>query len=135
MRGRLERGFALLDRFGGEGGGARGGRGLSCGVSEWSPNGPPARLRALPLRRVLGVDYPVATTRRSRLLGLAFLDRDQAGAGLVIPGCRSVHGFGMRFTLDVWFLGAAGEVVEVRRLERRRVVFNRAARDVLEVAA
>jgi hypothetical protein len=39
----------------------------------------------------------------------------------------------MRFPLDVWFLGAAGELIEVKRLERRRVVSCRSARAVLEV--
>ena len=94
---------------------------------------PPARLRALPRREVLGAVYPVAATRRARLLGLALLDRDEAGPGLLIPGCRSVHSFGMRFALDVWFLGPSGEPLEVRRLGRRRVVRNREARAVLEV--
>jgi hypothetical protein len=90
-------------------------------------------LRSLPRREVLGAVYPVAATRRSRLLGLALLDRDEAGPGLLIPGCRSVHSFGMRFALDVWFLGPYGEPLEVRRLGRRRVVRNREARAVLEV--
>jgi hypothetical protein len=116
-------------------GGARGGRGIVWDVSESRAKGTAGRLRALPRREVLGAVYPVATTRRARLLGLAFLDREQAGPGLVLPGCRSVHGFGMRFPLEVWFLGALGEVLGVRRLDRGRVVSNRAARDVLEVAA
>lgn len=94
---------------------------------------PPARLRALPRREVLGAVYPVASTRRSRLLGLAMLDREDAGPGLIIPGCRSVHSFGMRFALDVWFLGPCLEPLEVRRLPRRRVARNREARAVLEV--
>ena len=63
------------------------------------------------------------------------LDRDEAGPGLLIPECRSVHSFGMRFTLDVWFLGPYGEPLECRRLGRRRVVRNREARAVLEVPA
>jgi uncharacterized protein len=92
-------------------------------------------MRALPRSEVLGGVYPVATTRRARLLGLALLDRDAAGPGLLIPGCRSVHGFGMRFSLDVWFLGPHGEPLEVRRLDRRRMARNRNARAVLEVPA
>jgi hypothetical protein len=83
----------------------------------------------------MGAAYPVARTRRSRLLGLALLDRDAAGPGLLLPGCRSVHSFGMRFALDVWFLGEGGEPLEVRRLPRRRVVSNRRAHSVLEVPA
>ena len=50
---------------------------------------------------------PVATTVSSRLLGLALLRREHAGAGLLIPRCRSVHTFGMRFPIDVLFLDEA----------------------------
>jgi hypothetical protein len=57
---------------------------------------------------------PVATTRFARLLGLAHLDRDRAGAGLLIPRCRSVHTFGMRFDLDLLFLDRGGAVVSAR---------------------
>jgi len=85
---------------------------------------------------VLGAAYPVAATRRARLLGLAFLDRDDAGPGLLIPACRSVHTFGMRFPLDVWFFGPYGEPLAVRRsLGRARIVRHREARAVLEVPA
>jgi hypothetical protein len=94
----------------------------------------PARLRGLPTQEALGAVYPMAATRWARLLGLAFLDFDAAGAGLLLPGCRSVHTFGMRFPLDVYFLGAYGEPVGVRYgLPPRRVVRDRDARSVLEV--
>ena len=64
---------------------------------------------------VLGYTVPVATTRRARLLGLAFLDRFAVGEGLLLPGCRSVHTFGMLVAVDVLFLDAEGQVIEVRR--------------------
>lgn len=96
---------------------------------------PPARLRSLPRVEILGGVFPLAATRRSRLLGLALLDRGEAGPGLLIPRCRSVHGFGMRFAVDVWFLGPGGEALEVRRLRPRRVIANVRARAVLEVPA
>jgi uncharacterized membrane protein (UPF0127 family) len=73
------------------------------------------RFARLPRVMVLGIDVPVATTRRSRLLGLALLDRERAGQGLLIPRCRSVHTFGMRFPLDLLFLDAADRVIELRR--------------------
>lgn len=57
----------------------------------------------------------VATTTQSRLLGLAWLDDLPEGVGLLIPRCRSVHTFGMRFALDVDFLDADGRVL--RRVE------------------
>lgn len=55
----------------------------------------------------------MAETWRSRLLGLALLPVEDAGAGLVIPRCRRVHTVGMRFPLDIVFLGRKGEVVRV----------------------
>ena len=83
-----------------------------------------------------GRRVPVASTRRSRLLGLALLDRDAAGAGLLIPGCRSVHTFGMRFGLDLVFLDSAMAPVSVRRrVPPRRVALERRARAVLELPA
>src|SRR3954465_8962154 len=53
----------------------------------------------------------VAPGFRSRLLGLAF--RRRAAEPLLIPRCRSVHTFGMRFAIDVVFLDAGGRVVRV----------------------
>lgn len=94
----------------------------------------PARLRGLPKKEALGAVYPVATTRRARVLGLACLDLEDAGRGLLLPGCRSIHTFGMRFPLDVYFLGASGEPVGVRYgLPPLRFAREREARSVLEV--
>jgi uncharacterized membrane protein (UPF0127 family) len=80
--------------------------------------------------------FPVATSLRSRLVGLAWRDRSQAGPGLLIPRCASVHTFGMRFELDVYFLDEAGRVLAVRRgVPPRRVLWCRGATAVLEVPA
>jgi uncharacterized protein len=93
-----------------------------------------SRLRRLPLEAVLGRRVPVADCFRARLLGLAGLDREQTGAGLLIPRCRSVHTFGMRFALDVYFLDCEGVALDVRRLvPARRVLFCRLAAAVLEI--
>jgi uncharacterized membrane protein (UPF0127 family) len=73
------------------------------------------RLRRLERTVILGVEVPVATTTISRLLGLAFLRRGSAGPGLLIPHCRSVHSFGMRFPLDLVFLDRERRAIEVRR--------------------
>ena len=79
---------------------------------------------------------PVATSVRARLLGLAFLDRAQAPPGLLIPRCRSVHTFGMRFPLDLHFLDAQGHEVSVRAGVRPgRLARERRACSVLELAA
>lgn len=85
---------------------------------------------------MLGLEVPVAAGFRSRLLGLAHLDRAEAGAGLLIPRCSSVHTFGMRFDLDLCFLDAYGTLVAVRHAVRpRRVAFCGGAAAVLEVPA
>ena len=92
------------------------------------------RLRRLPTATVAGRDVPVARGLRARLLGLSHLDRERAGAGLLIPGCSSVHTFGMRFALDLVFLDEAGREVSARRCVRpRRIVADRRAVAVLEL--
>lgn len=94
------------------------------------------RLLRLPIATVLGREVRVATGTRARLLGLAHLEREEAGAGLLIPGCSSVHTVGMRFRLDLYFLDEGGEVVSVRRaLPPRRLAFCRRAAAVLELPA
>ena len=80
--------------------------------------------------------FPRADTFRARLLGLAWRDRSRAGAGLLIPRCASVHTFGMRFALDLFFLDSAGRAIHVRRcVPPRRVVWCRGAAAVLEIPA
>jgi uncharacterized membrane protein (UPF0127 family) len=92
------------------------------------------RLVALPRRRVLGHEVRVATGFRARLLGLAWLDQDRAGAGLLIPRCASVHTFGMRFELDLVFLDSAGAPLAVRsNLPPRRFAWCAGAAAVLEL--
>ena len=93
----------------------------------------PHRFRNLERTRLFGFDVPVASSRLSRLLGLALLRRDRAG-GLLIPNCTSVHTFGMRFSLDVLFLDEELRVIEIRRdVEPGRVVRCPTADTVLEV--
>ena len=92
------------------------------------------RLARLPTAVVLGFEVREAASRRSRLLGLALLDLDEAGVGLLIPSCASIHTFGMRFPLDVFFLDGNGAVVAARRrVGPRRVLFSAGARAVLEL--
>jgi uncharacterized protein len=92
------------------------------------------RLRRLPIASVLGREARVAVGLRARFLGLAYLDRDLAGAPLLIPPCSSVHTFGMRFALDVCFLGEDGKLLMIRsRIPAKRVVLCREARAVLEI--
>jgi uncharacterized membrane protein (UPF0127 family) len=96
----------------------------------------PRRLRHLPSTTILGFTVPVATRLGSRLLGLALLDRERGGEGLLIPNCRSVHTVGMRFAIDLVFLAADGRVIELRReVPPGRLVRCRAAESVLELPA
>jgi uncharacterized membrane protein (UPF0127 family) len=79
-------------------------------------------------------DFPVADSFLSRLRGLALRERAQAGPGLLIPRCSSVHTVGMRFELDVYFLDRSGRVLSVRRrVPSRRVLWHRGAAAVLEI--
>jgi uncharacterized membrane protein (UPF0127 family) len=95
-----------------------------------------ARLQRLPQRRALGREVPVAVGPRARLLGLAHLDRATASCGLLIPRCASVHTFGMRFALDLFFLAADGELLSVRAsVPPHRIAWQRGAAAVLELPA
>ena len=94
------------------------------------------RLAQLASTRVLGREVAVAGGFGARLLGLALLDRDRAGGGLLIPRCSGVHTFGMRFALDLVFLDAAGRPCSVRRgVPPRRLAWDRRAQAVLELPA
>ncbi len=95
-----------------------------------------SRLRRLPVDTVLGREVPVAVGLRARLLGLSCLGRDEVDAGLLIPRCSSVHTFGMRFALDLCFLGEDLAILAVHReIPARRVVSVRGAGAVLEIPA
>ena len=92
------------------------------------------RFRGLDGVRLLGLEIPVAQTRLSRLLGLALLTRERAGPGLLLPRCRSVHTFGMRFPLDLLSLDTEARVIEIHRdVQAGRIVRCRGADSVLEL--
>src|SRR4051812_23376739 len=94
------------------------------------------RFEDLARRRVGDRVVPVAATFHSRLLGLAGLTREQAGAGLLIPRCASVHTFAMRFALDLVFLDGDDRELAVRRgVPPRRLAWHRGAAAVLEIPA
>jgi uncharacterized protein len=77
----------------------------------------------------------VARGFRERLVGLAW-SRSPRAAALLLPRCRSVHTFGMRFPLDLYWLDSRGEIVRVDRGVRPwRVVRCARARSVVEVPA
>jgi hypothetical protein len=92
------------------------------------------RLRALPTQTVLGHRVRVAVGVRARLLGLALLAPEEAGAGLLLSRCTAVHTFGMRFPLDIHFLDRTGAIISSRLgVGRRRFVSQRGADAVLEL--
>ena len=94
------------------------------------------RFDHLPYLFVCDREVPVATGFRARTLGLSHLDRRDAGPGLLIPRCASVHTFGMRFALDLHFLDADGTVLSSRlAVPPRRFVTHRGAAAVLEIPA
>lgn len=94
----------------------------------------PRRFHALERTELLGLEVPIARGLAARALGLALLDRERAGAGLLIPRCRCVHTFGMCFALDLLFLDGRGSVVALRRaVPPGRVRCCRRAKSVLEL--
>ena len=97
----------------------------------------PRRLQRLPSRTLDdGLTVHEARTVRSRLLGLAFLKEVPPDHALLIPNCRSVHTFGMRFPIDVTFLDERGAVLRIEHaVPPRRMRFCRRAFAVLETNA
>ncbi len=92
------------------------------------------RLRELPSMTILGLVVPVATGPRARLLGLAHLNRNEVGTGLLIPRWSSVHTFGMRFALDLVFLDGDGRPLAFRRaVPPRRLAGEPRAAAVIEL--
>ena len=60
-----------------------------------------------------------AMERRRGLIGRAALAR---GEGLVLPGTKSIHTFGMRFPIDVLFLDSEGNAIHLMgKIKRSRV--------------
>lgn len=60
-----------------------------------------------------GLEVREARGFGARLIGLAGLAAAPRGLGLLLPGTRSAHTFGMRFDLDVVWLDRSGGVVRV----------------------
>jgi uncharacterized membrane protein (UPF0127 family) len=95
---------------------------------------PPSRLARLPVRTLPGgLQLATAATPRSRFLGLAWLDAIPVDWALLLPRCRSVHTFWMRFDLDLVWLDAGGRVMRIdAAVPRRRTRSCRRADGVVE---
>jgi len=72
-----------------------------------------------PVPAIPGVEVEVARTRVARRRGL--IGRDRIDGILVLAPCRQVHTFGMRFPIDVAFVGRGGRVLRVVTMPPRRV--------------
>ena len=93
-----------------------------------------SRFDGLERRVVEGIAVPVAEGWRARALGLALLGVEKAGEGLLIPRCRAVHTLGMRFRLNIVFLGRDGQVVRrVEAVPAGRFLHEPGADGVLEI--
>jgi uncharacterized membrane protein (UPF0127 family) len=100
-------------------------------------DGVDGRFAGLPRRALAGeLVLIAAATHRSRRRGLARLDRLAADHALHITQTPSVHTVGMRFDLDLIWLGRNGQVVRVdRAVPRGRMRFCLRARSVIETVA
>ncbi len=77
-----------------------------------------------------------ARSRAEKRRGLAGLDALGPERGLRLPACRSVHTVGMRFALDLLWLGPEEELVRVDAgVVPRRMRSCLRARSVVEVVA
>ena len=78
----------------------------------------------------------IANTSELRRRGLLKHERLEAGEGLWIVPCEGVHTFGMKFPIDVVFLGRDKKVLKVRReMGRGRLSLCLRAHSVLELPA
>jgi uncharacterized membrane protein (UPF0127 family) len=95
------------------------------------------RLDALPGRDLAGgLRVARADTRPARMKGLAKLDAMPRRYALLLPRCRSVHTFTMRFPLDLIWLGKDGSPVRIdRAVPRNRMKLCLRARAVVEANA
>ena len=93
-----------------------------------------AGLEAVPLDGDLTII--VARSFRERRRGLAKMTPLPPGYGLRILKCNSIHTFGMRFALDLVWLGRDGRILRVDHgVGPRRMKLCIRARSVVETAA
>ena len=77
-----------------------------------------------------------ARSRRARLLGLTLRRRPPPDTALLLPRCRSVHTFGMRFALDLVWLDTTGSVLAIdERVPAARIRTRLSAAAVIEAPA
>jgi uncharacterized membrane protein (UPF0127 family) len=78
----------------------------------------------------------VAASMFERLRGLLARPALQGEEGMLLPSCRLIHTFGMRYPIDVVYLGKGGQVLKVTAaLAPGRMDGHLRACSVLELAA
>ena len=87
------------------------------------------------LDRELGTRIGMGDSWLARLRGMLGRPEPQAGEGLFLTPCSSVHMYGMRYPLDVAFLDRSGTVVAVYHslAPGSRTRWHRNARHALEL--
>jgi uncharacterized protein len=91
-------------------------------------------MKGTKMARVLHVRIAAGFMQRAR--GLLLRPPLAANEALLLPGCASVHTFGMRYAIDVVFLDSLGRVLYVARsLRPWRVASQPGAAAVLELSA
>ena len=83
----------------------------------------------------IGADIVVADTWQMRTKGLIGCAKLNSGEGLLIPNCKAIHTWFMRFAIDVVFLDKNYCVVKtISQLKPFRLAFGgRSAQHVLEL--
>jgi uncharacterized protein len=96
-----------------------------------------ARFEGLPRRELSGgLTLLEASSGRARRKGLARMDEPPGDHALLIPRCPAVHTFGMRFALDLIWLGKDGRPVRIdRNVRPMRMRACARARSVVETVA
>lgn len=84
------------------------------------PNNP---MRLLNQRNdsIVAENVEIAKTIRARLVGLIGRKDLPAGSAFIIPGCRQVHTFLMRFPIEVIFTDAKGRVIGTESVRPNRI--------------
>ncbi len=72
-------------------------------------------LRIVRTQAWLATQAKQADTMAAKMIGLLKHRSLPAGEALIIPGCRSIHTWGMRFPIDVIFVDRAWQVVALER--------------------
>jgi uncharacterized membrane protein (UPF0127 family) len=94
------------------------------------------KVRNVTRSSVLATEASIADTSAARCVGLLRHDSLPPGHGLWIVPSEGIHTFGMKFAIDVIFLGRKKNVLKVRRrMGPRRLSLCLWAHSVLELPA